>query len=77
LKWDKIYVNISAMAVEIETKLIILGAHRERTMEEIASSTGAGPYTFMPKGTKHLRDTYCDTPDTILSGHNIALRTGA
>ena len=63
------------MPLEIETKLVILGADPAGVIEEIAALPGIGPFTFARKHTRMLRDTYYDTSDRSLSGRGIALRT--
>lgn len=63
------------MAVEIETKLIILADEPGIVMEKIASSGTIGACSLTDRRTLLLRDTYYDTPTRTLSGRGVALRT--
>jgi inorganic triphosphatase YgiF len=63
------------MALEIETKLVVLGDDREALLEGLARRTALGPYRLAPAGIEMFRDTYYDSPGCLLSGQRIALRT--
>jgi len=63
------------MAVEIETKLIILADEPGIVMEKIASSGTIGECSLTNRRTQLLYDTYYDTPSRTLSGRRVALRT--
>ena len=63
------------MAVEIETKLIILADEPGVVMEKIASFKTIGACSLTNRRTLLLRDTYYDTPSRALSGRGVALRT--
>ncbi len=62
------------MSFEIETKLIMTGKDPAGIRKSLAGLRGCGPFVFMNRKDRELKDTYYDTVRHSLSGMGIALR---